>query len=225
MATTIIPNDINNLNGAITSLGSDDIANDSTNVSGSKVTNALDTLNGATTNIQGQISSYVETGNTASRAYTKGQYVVWKGVLYIVTANISSGGAFTSGTNVTTAPVTSELTRAFTVEEVTLSASNMTLPTGVTLYQENRILRCGKICFLNFSIKLENITSTSAKTITGYFPIGWRPNGTFYIAAETGLGDGKLQAGNIEFSNSSFRIFPVNTGTTYCIGTLTYVCE
>lgn len=45
--TTNIGVELGDLNGAITSLGSDDIANDSTNVSGLKVTNALDTLNGA----------------------------------------------------------------------------------------------------------------------------------------------------------------------------------
>ena len=42
------------LNGAITSLGSDDIANDSTNVSGLKVTNALDTLNSAISSLAGE---------------------------------------------------------------------------------------------------------------------------------------------------------------------------
>lgn len=57
--------DISDLNGAITSLGSDDIANDSTNVSGSKVTDALDTLNGA-------ISAITPLDTTPTNGSTKG---------------------------------------------------------------------------------------------------------------------------------------------------------
>ena len=59
---------------------------------------------------QKQISAYVETGNTASRAYTKGDHVIWKGVYYVVSANIASGGTFTSGTNLTSTTVGKEIT-------------------------------------------------------------------------------------------------------------------
>ena len=43
--------------------------------------------------------AYVETGTTASRAYAVGEYFCWNGLLYRVTAAISSGGTFTPGTN------------------------------------------------------------------------------------------------------------------------------
>lgn len=43
--------------------------------------------------------AYVETGSTASRAYAVGDYFCWGGLLYRVTAAISSGAAFTPGTN------------------------------------------------------------------------------------------------------------------------------
>lgn len=45
-----------------------------------------------------QIMSYLETGNTASRNYSAGEYVNWKGVLYTVnTGGISSGASFVAG--------------------------------------------------------------------------------------------------------------------------------
>ncbi len=43
--------------------------------------------------------AYVETGSTASRAYAVGEYFCWGGLLYRVTAAISSGATFTPGTN------------------------------------------------------------------------------------------------------------------------------
>ena len=43
--------------------------------------------------------AFVETGTTASRAYAVGEYFCWQGLLYRVTAAISSGAAFTPGTN------------------------------------------------------------------------------------------------------------------------------
>lgn len=45
--------------------------------------------------------AHVESGTTASRAYTVGEYFCWNGLLYRVTAAISSGGTFTPGTNCT----------------------------------------------------------------------------------------------------------------------------
>ena len=54
--------------------------------------------------------AFVETGTTASRAYTVGEYFCWQGLLYRVTAAISSGAAFTPGTNCTAQTVGEALT-------------------------------------------------------------------------------------------------------------------
>lgn len=43
--------------------------------------------------------AYVETGTTASRAYSVGEYFCWNGLLYRVTTAISSGGTITPGAN------------------------------------------------------------------------------------------------------------------------------
>lgn len=54
--------------------------------------------------------AYLETGTTASRAYTVGQYVIVSDVLYRVASSIASGAAFTPGTNIIATTVGTELT-------------------------------------------------------------------------------------------------------------------
>lgn len=44
--------------------------------------------------------AYVETGTTASRAYSVGQLIYVNGTLYVVMADIASGATFTVGTNI-----------------------------------------------------------------------------------------------------------------------------
>lgn len=54
--------------------------------------------------------AYLETGTTASRAYTVGQYVIVGDVLYKVASSIASGATFTPGTNIIATTVGGELT-------------------------------------------------------------------------------------------------------------------
>lgn len=51
----------------------------------------------------------VEKGTTVSQTYSVGQYMMWNGDLYKVTANIANGGTITVGTNVTKTTVAAEL--------------------------------------------------------------------------------------------------------------------
>lgn len=52
----------------------------------------------------------VEMGNTASRAYSVNEFMMWKGGLYKVTQSIASGATITSGTNVTKTTIGAVLT-------------------------------------------------------------------------------------------------------------------
>lgn len=52
----------------------------------------------------------VESTNKASKAYAKGDYLVYEGTLYKVTANIANGGTLTVGTNITATSAGGELT-------------------------------------------------------------------------------------------------------------------
>ena len=52
----------------------------------------------------------VETGTTASKAYAVGEYLVYNGILYRVTAAISSGQTLVPGANITATTAGAELT-------------------------------------------------------------------------------------------------------------------
>lgn len=106
--------------------------------------------------------------------------------------------------------------------EQTLSASDMTLDTGVTLNGTNKVYKFGKICILLFDIKLTGITSSAVKKITGYLPSGFRPASNTIIMGSTGSTDGKLQSA-ILYTGGALWIYPVNTGTTYAQGTAVYI--
>ena len=53
----------------------------------------------------------IENGNTATRGYSAGSYVVWKEQLYKVLTQINSGTAFVVGTNIVADTVGAELTQ------------------------------------------------------------------------------------------------------------------
>ena len=82
---------------------------------------------------QSQIA-YVETGTTTSRAYSVGEYFCWNGLLYRVTAAISSGGTITPGTNCEQATVGAELTaidsKMYQVKYEANGTYTYTLPAG-----------------------------------------------------------------------------------------------
>ena len=56
------------------------------------------------------VVDYIENGNTASRAYTANQFMLWKGDLYKVTTSIASGATITAGTNVSKTTIGAVLT-------------------------------------------------------------------------------------------------------------------
>ncbi len=56
------------------------------------------------------VVDYIENGNTASRAYSANQFILWKGDLYKVTTSIASGATITSGTNVSKTTIGAVLT-------------------------------------------------------------------------------------------------------------------
>lgn len=54
---------------------------------------------------------YIENGNTATRGYSAGSFIVWKGQLYKTITQINSGVAFAVGTNIVADTVGAELTQ------------------------------------------------------------------------------------------------------------------
>ena len=69
----------------------------------------------------------IENGTTASKGYSAGSYVVWKGQLYKVTRQINSGTAFNIGYNITSDTVGAELTsHASSISTLTSELTNIT---------------------------------------------------------------------------------------------------
>jgi len=82
----------------------------------------------------------IENGNTATRGYAAGSYVVWKEQLYKVLTQINSGTAFVVGTNIALDTVGAELTqinsdladvRAELIDNGSIGTVN--LPAGTTV--------------------------------------------------------------------------------------------
>lgn len=127
---------------------------------------AVSDLNGAINDVQEQITPYIENGSTSSRAYSVGQYIVWKGTLCRVKTAISSGATFTSGTNLTPCSIGSELT----IKNGTITTWNTTYVSNLWIdYFQIGSLVFGRVADLHFSAAI---------------PIG---SGSNSIALATGL--------------------------------------
>ena len=118
----------------------------------------------------------IENGNTATRGYSAGSYVVWKEQLYKVLTQINSGTAFVVGTNIALDTVGAELTQisadtswygtsstaaGTTAKIATTTDSKFTLVTGAKV----RI----KFTYANTaSAPTLNVDSKGAKSIKAY---------------------------------------------------------
>ena len=116
IGTTALPTTAQTLTGAIDEIY--DITGDGTltDFTTTDLTGAANELKVQANNLDEDktnltVIAGVETSTTASQAYTAGEYLVMSGVLYEVTADISSGGTITVGTNVQAATVCGALTQ------------------------------------------------------------------------------------------------------------------
>lgn len=73
-------------------------------------TYASGTVGKEVSDLNGAITVYIENGNTSTRAYGVGQYILWKGAFYkVISAITSSGITFTPNTNIKATNVGEEL--------------------------------------------------------------------------------------------------------------------
>lgn len=210
---------VSNLVQYVAALSNDQIAN-SSSVSGDHTSDALDTLKNAIDDIP------LDSDNISNESQVAGVSVT--DALDTLNGAISDEATARENADTTLQNSITTLQNTLnTPETITLNASAMTFDSGISLYDaaQNYIYRIGKMCILSFSIKLEGIQGTAAKDIKNYFPIGWRPNNIYSVSSETGIGDGKLQGCRLMYTNAMFRVFPVNNGTSYAIGSCAYICE
>lgn len=172
---TAVNNILNALQTSVATLGSDDIANDST-VTGASVTDALDAVKNTLTQLEtttaqlDQNMAYVESGNTATRNYSGGEFISWKGTLYTANGIISSGQSFSAGSGGNlTAVVGGGLNWDVPIAYTTLT-------TGVFYGKSNGVV------YIRFDgSNTTNLTNATWVSI-GTLPAGYRPNSVIYNA-------------------------------------------
>jgi len=103
-----------------------------------------------------------------TRSFNKGDYLVYEGTLYKVTANIANGGTLTVGTNITATSAGGELTslndslvNATAPTEITATAG-----TGVTINAQ-RVYKIGRIAICEFDITTSSSLATNSDILTG----------------------------------------------------------
>ena len=150
-------------------------------------------LNGAISDVQGQISAYVENGNTASRKYIVGDYVVWKGDLYIVKSTINSGSNFTSS-NLESTSVTKAM--AYRVGDVITPSAVYTCQFAAQWVQNNQ---------LRFLIPLSKPISANNITVSGVsYARYYNPSTNAYVRVDADLSDSTVVT--VETKNTGFGV-------------------
>mgnify|MGYP007122043625 CR=1 FL=1 len=163
-------------------------------------------------NVQGQISAYIENGNTASRKYIVGDYVVWKGDLYIVKSTINSGANFTSSNLESTSVTKAMAYRAG--DSITLTAA-YTCQYAAS-WQSDNVVR--------FLIPLNKPISCNSITITGAsFAKFYNPATNAYTRVDADLADSN--AVTVLTANTGIGLgvqltYPTNVGLTNATGTV-----
>ena len=130
------------------------------------------------------MAAWVETSTTASQAYEVGDFLVYSGVLYKVTAAIAQGGTITVGTNVAATDTGSELTdlndsiSKLEVLVITMSSftfgttyNSTTGPTGTASIEDDMVV-------LKAVIATPSVQTADWTVTTG--------NGTFQISGQSG---------------------------------------
>ena len=143
---------------------------DATNVQEAidKLDESVDILNSNLTQVQSQIvpTASIEIGETASKAYNVGEYLVKDGILFKVTNAIAKGDALTVGTNIVMTTVGGELssiksnsTDKWTFKKLTGAANNVTVPSGVKEFYLVGVNRNGDASnSITFSVEVFNFS-------------------------------------------------------------------
>ena len=105
----------------------------------------------------------VETTNSASRSYAKGEYFVYNNVLCCATTAIAAGGTIAIGTNCATAPVGGELTA---LRESLTNINTITCPVG-TLESHCGYVEAGNIVAVEAVISLTSAVSSGGVLLSG----------------------------------------------------------
>lgn len=155
--------------------------------------------------------AYVEDGNTASRTYTAGQYVLWKGSLYTVNnEGIASGTAITGHVTAVSNGGFNTLNNGIKAINNSLSGIEvpLTFETGATPNNRTRLSISGKNAVLILSVDL-----TTENT-------GWNAIATFDSQYSPRTDVYGIFVDNASSDNTFYRAY-VQSGTLYIGGVIT----
>ena len=193
---------------------------------GETLNETKNTLNSVETNV-GKIIPVI-TGSTNNSGYTiaSGDYFIANGILYKATSSIPADVSWSSSAQAVSGNGVVNVIEAIKSYDNS-SAAGKTFDSHLSFHQaiQNVIYKFGRICLARISIKITNATSASQLTVSGYFPVGFRPIVSSTCLVETGLGDGKAQPVSAN-TDGSLSMPPVNLNTTtYAIGTVIYLSD
>lgn len=97
----------------------------------------------------------------------------------------------------------------------------LTLPSKVSIHNNNcRISKYGKVCTISFSFKITNAVAGEQISVLLTFPPEIRSPREYSLILSDGTVSGYTP---FNFKPNSIDIFPQKAGTTYAIGTCTYI--
>lgn len=151
-----------------------------------------------------QIATY-ESTNNASKAYSVGDYMIWKGVLQVVRADIASGGAITSGTNVEATDLGSEVKKS----KIWGNENIATIPNSSS---SSKVYVTTSAYATEIYVQRMNIRSTSLGiNETGYcsvtIPILPSMTNNYFVFMFRGDVDNKLYDGRLNFKKDSNGVY------------------
>lgn len=160
----------------------------------------------------------VEDGDAAVHAITNGQYVIWKGDLYIANTNISVGTALSSS-NLTAKSSGLGGEIASLNSNLATKSATVTMQSGVT----NLFFQCrksGNVVTLNGALSLSSeIAGTNYGVAT--LPAGFRPSGARdIIVYTTYAGNSGMYHFTVKTDGSIFT----NVGGSKVSGTILFSC-
>lgn len=166
----------------------------------------------------------VETTNSASRSYAKGEYFVYNNVLCCATTAIAAGGTIAIGTNCATAPVGGELKSlrdAFTnLTTVTQYNNDAFTPVSGVSSSNSRAVKTCQIVSMNLYFKVTSAKSGYTKFMTVHS--GLKPTTESQIVLMNYDTNG-VYMGYITTDGEIFCRSPLPTASLY-VGRTTYAC-
>lgn len=150
-----------------------------------------------------QIATY-ESTNNASKAYSVGDYMIWKGVLQVVRADIASGDAITSGTNVEATDIGIELKKSIEWKP----ATGGTIPESGS---SSKVYIASKYAKELYISQIFLINTTLGVNVAGYcsltVPLPEDSSNNYYVYFFRGDTDNKLYDGRLLIKKDSTGVY------------------